>query len=87
VSARMSDGYARLDGKDGTGGYMFDRSELERLRAALMKGEAWFTGQGLYGSSVTVRLAHFIAIADITPESFAASVEDERLTKREEDIR
>jgi hypothetical protein len=66
--------YSRADGS----AYSFARSEFDALRTAWMKGEAFFTGTLLYGSTGTVKLGDIVAVVDSSAEHILAGLADHR---------
>lgn len=66
--------YSRADGS----AYRYDRSEYVALLAAWQAGKAFFTGRGLYGSAITIKLGDIIAVTHTTAEQLAAALADRR---------
>ncbi len=55
--------------------------EWDAVLAAFERGAAFYRGAGLFGGVVCVKLGDVSYIKQVTPESIAANMADERLDK------
>ena len=69
-------GCARVWVKDDTSAYLFHPDCYAELRAAWMRGEAFFTGHDCYGDELTVRLSAVLVVNHATPEAMALADRD-----------
>lgn len=61
--------------------------ELESLRSAWKRGEAFWTGLDAYGDSVTIKLGAVVQVAAATPEGIVLAREDRLADAQDDAIR
>lgn len=69
-------GCCRVWCRDDPGAYIFHPDCYDALKAAWMKGEAFFTGTDCYGDEITIKLGAVIVVNHATPEAMAAADRD-----------
>ena len=69
------------------GEYLFPRDHYEPLRAAWMRGEAFYTGTTHFGAPLTIKLARVEGVADHSPDVCQQIIAEDDEDRRERAIR
>jgi hypothetical protein len=80
-------GCCRVWCKDDPSAYLLHPRHYEALKAAWMRGEAFYEGDDCYGEEMVVKLGHVVVISLATPAAMAladADAEADKLTRGNE---
>lgn len=74
-------GVCRVWCKEDPNAYLLHPDCYGPLKAAWMRGEAFFTGRDCYGDEMVVKLGQVVVISHATPNAMAEAAEDNKADK------